>query len=140
MIAPWQDESGVVSLPSGLRVRGRSVFQPAGPADFALVLASGPRPPWPHRVVRWPDFGLPLDTRDALDALHDAFRRSRTGERVEVACRGGIGRTGTALAGLAILDGLDRRGAIAWVRATYHPRSVETPWQGRWLRHLESSG
>ena len=140
MVAPWEDESGVVSLPSGLRVRGRSLSRSAAPADFALVLAAGPRPPWPHRVVRWRDFGLPVDTEDARDALHDALRRSRNGERVEVACRGGVGRTGTALAGLAILDGLDRRAAIAWVRATYHPRAIETPWQGRWLRHLESAG
>ena len=47
---------------------------------------------------------------------------------------GGVGRTGTALAALAVLDGLDPGRAVAWVRAHYHPRAVETPWQRRWLR------
>ena len=53
---------------------------------------------------------------------------------MEVACRGGIGRTGTALAALAILDGLTPPEALAWVRDAYHHRAVETPWQRRWLR------
>jgi protein-tyrosine phosphatase len=50
-----------------------------------------------------------------------------------VACGGGIGRTGTALAALAVLDGLTPREALRWVRAGYHRRAVETPWQRRWL-------
>ena len=32
------------------------------------------------------------------------------------------------------LDGLDPDAAIAWIRARYHPRAVETPWQRSWLR------
>jgi protein-tyrosine phosphatase len=55
---------------------------------------------------------------------------------VEIACRGGIGRTGTALAALAVLDGLAPPAAVAWVRQAYHPRAVETPWQRGWLRRL----
>ncbi len=131
---------GEVTLPGGARVTGRRLRdQPANPADFALVLADGPAPPWPTRRVRWPDFWVPLDRTDALDALRDAHRRAYAGERVEVACHGGIGRTGTALAALAILDGLDVRAAVAWVRREYHPRAVETPWQRRWLRHVAPS-
>jgi hypothetical protein len=134
--ASWQDEVGVLSLPSGLRVRGRRLRDPASPADFALVLAEGPVPAWPHRRIRWPDFWVPLDRADALDALGEALRRARAGERVEVACGGGLGRTGTALAALAILDGLPAREAVRWVRERYHPRAVETPWQRRWLRSV----
>jgi protein-tyrosine phosphatase len=59
-----------------------------------------------------------------------------TGERVEVACRGGVGRTGTALAALAVLDGLVPADAVHRVRADYHRRAVETPWQRRWLRRV----
>ena len=79
---------------------------------------------------------MPLDRRDAIDALRDAYARARSGERVEVACRGGVGRTGTALAALAVLDGLSRDEAVRWVRERYHPRAVGTPWQRRWLRQL----
>ena len=129
----WDDDAGLVALPGGARVRGRPLADAASPADFALVLAAGPLPAWPCRRVRWPDFWIPLDRVDALDALHEAHRRAMAGERVEVACRGGVGRTGTALAALAILDGLSPDEAVAWVRGRYHPKAVETPWQRRWL-------
>jgi hypothetical protein len=129
----WLDDTGLVTLPSGARIRGRRLSDPASPADFALVLARGLVPAWPYRRIRWPDFWIPADRADALDALHDAHRRAHSGERVEAACHGGTGRTGTALAALAILDGLTPREALTWVRANYHPRAVETPWQRRWL-------
>ena len=129
----WLDETGVVALPGGARVRGRRLGDPASPADFALVLGKGAAPAWPHRRLRWPDFRVPADRDEALDALRDAHRRALAGERVEVACRGGVGRTGTALAALAVLDGLSPREAVGWVRAHYHRRAVETPWQRRWL-------
>ena len=127
----WLDDTGLVTLPTGPRVRGRRSGNTASPADFALVLAHGPVPVWPHRHVRWPDFWVPRDRADALDALREGHHRARAGERVEVICRGGIGRTGTALAALAVLDGLSPDQAVTWVRAGYHPRAVETPWQRR---------
>lgn len=132
----WLDETGLVALPGGARVRGRRLADPVGPADFALLLARGPVPAWPHRRVRWPDFWVPVDRADALDALREAHRRAYAGDRVEVACRGGVGRTGTALAAIAILDGLAPAEALAWVRSTYHHRAVETPWQRRWLHRV----
>jgi hypothetical protein len=132
----WTDRTGVVTLPGGATVRGRRIADPAGPADFALLLAPGPEPDWPYRKIRWPDFWVPTDRADALAALREGLRRAEVGERVEVACRGGIGRTGTALAALAILDGLPAPQGVTWVRTHYHPRAVETPWQRRWLRRL----
>ncbi|MFI5489813.1 MULTISPECIES: protein-tyrosine phosphatase family protein [Micromonospora] len=132
----WTEQTGAVALPSGVTVRGRRIGDPATPADFALLLADGPAPQWPHRRIRWPDFWIPVDRADALDALREALRRAHDGERVEVACRGGTGRTGTAIAALAILDGLPAERAVQWVRANYRPRAVETPWQRRWLRRL----
>ncbi len=130
----WEDGTGLVELPSGVRVRGRRIGHAVSPADFALVLADGTSPAWAHRRIRWPDFWVPLDRGDALDALHEAHRRALGGQRVEVACRGGVGRTGTALAALAILDGVPASEAVGWVRKRYHPRAVETPWQRLWLR------
>jgi hypothetical protein len=133
----WTDRSGLVVLPGGAAVRGRRIADPtACPADFALLLAPGPAPHWPHRRIRWPDFWVPRDPADALDAIREAWRRAYAGERVEVACRGGVGRTGTVLAALAVLDGLPPERAVAWVRAHHHRRAVETAWQRRWLRRV----
>jgi hypothetical protein len=132
----WGDESEVVRLPGGARVRGRRLADPVAPADFALVLGTGPAPSWPHRRLRWPDFWIPSDLPDALDALREVRRRALEGERVEVTCRGGVGRTGTAFAALAVLDGLPPDDAVSWVRGRYHPRAVEMPWQRWWLRRV----
>ena len=132
----WAEERGVVRLPGGALVRGRRLGDAPRPADFALVLTDGPVPAWAHRRVRWRDFWVPSDTEDAVDALHEVRRRALTGERVEIACRGGVGRTGTALAALAVLDGLTPADAVHWVRRIYHPRAVETPWQRWWLRSV----
>ena len=132
----WGDDAGVVALPSGRRVRGRAGRAPKSPADVALLLGRVSPPPWPYRRVAWRDFWVPSDQADALDALREAYQRCRAGQRVEVVCRGGVGRTGTALAALALLDGLSPEEAIAWVRAGYHPRAVETPGQRRWLARV----
>jgi protein-tyrosine phosphatase len=136
--APWPAEgAGVLVLPGGRRVRGRALRRPrpAGPEpEFALhLLGRRPRPqPWSVRWVRWPDFGLPADRADAWEAFRQAWDRAAT-ERVEVACGGGVGRTGTALACLAVLDGVPPEDAVAHVRARYHPRAAETPWQRRFV-------
>jgi len=100
-------------------------------AVYLLTRRSQPVP-WDARWVRWPDFWLPTDRRDAHVALHEAWRRAAN-ERVEIACGGGRGRTGAALACLAVLDGVPRREAVAYVRGHYDPRAVETPWQRRYV-------
>lgn len=132
------DEAGVIELPGGRRVRGRGLKTvPEIEPEFGAYLTwTNPRPPWPHRWVRWPDFGLPVRSEQARLTLVEAWERAGT-ELVEVACGGGRGRTGTALAALAMLDGLDRDAAIAWVRSGYDPMAVETPWQRWWLGRWE---
>ncbi|THV43231.1 protein-tyrosine phosphatase family protein [Glycomyces buryatensis] len=118
-------------------VRGRGIGRPfpEGPLpEFGLYLL-GEEPPaveWDSRWVRWPDFRLPIDRIDARAALTEALERAAT-QRVEVACLGGHGRTGTALACLAVLDGVPGRQAVAYVREHYSPRAVETPWQRRFV-------
>jgi protein-tyrosine phosphatase len=128
---------GILTLPSGRRLRGRGVRAgaPPGPAPHLGVYLLG-RPPepmaWQSRWVRWPDFRLPAEPADLRAALRQAWERS-AGERVEVACGGGTGRTGTALACLAVLDGVPADEAVAYVRAHYRPRAVETPAQRRFV-------
>ena len=124
-------DPGVVELPSGRRVRGRGLRQDLPDPDFGLVLLGRDRPTaWPHRWVPWPDFRLPRgDLRAALDEL---LVRAGT-ERVELACGGGNGRTGTALACLAVLDGVPAADAVARVRSHYRRRAVETPAQRRFV-------
>jgi hypothetical protein len=138
---PWpEDEPGVVELPSGRRVRGRrlrSTPSSTVPPTFAVHLAGRrpAEPPWEREWIRWPDFWLPADPDAATHTLRRAHERART-ERVEVACGGGVGRTGTALAAMCVLEGLEPDAAVDWVRRHYHPRAVEVPWQRRYLRHV----
>ena len=70
--------------------------------------------------MRWPDFRLPVDAAAARRALAEAWERAAD-QRVEVACGGGRGRTGTALACLAVLDGVPAQDAVGYVRQHYHP-------------------
>jgi protein-tyrosine phosphatase len=77
---------------------------------------------------------LPLDPQEARAAFEDAHRLARDGLRVELSCRGGRGRTGTALACIAQLAGVAASEATVWVREHYHPHAVETPWQRRYVR------
>jgi protein-tyrosine phosphatase len=135
------ERSGVVTLPSGRLVRGRALRD--GPVadgdepDFGLYLTSRlHRESWTSQWIAWPDFRLPRAPLDAIGALRDAYDRSLT-ERVEVACGGGAGRTGTALAILARYDGVPAEEAVAWVRAAYRRGAVETPWQRRFVREAQ---
>ena len=124
-------------------MRGRGLHRPLPDEalpEFGLYLL-GDRPaamPWEARWVRWPDFRLPSDRDDAQDALREAWRRASM-ERVEVACSGGRGRTGTALACLAVLDGVPAREAVTFVRERYDARAVETPWQRRYVARFRAS-
>jgi protein-tyrosine phosphatase len=141
MSPAWEPTTaGVLRLPSGRLVRGRGLSRPlpegAQPSFALYLLGRRPEPVcWEARWLRWPDFGLPSDTAAAADALREAWARAQT-ERVEIGCTGGYGRTGTALACLAVLDGLPGRQAIAYVREHYASRAVETPWQRRYVTHF----
>lgn len=134
MITTWEPTAaGVLCLPSGRLVRGRGLSRPlpAGPVPaFALYLLGHEPPPvaWESRWLVWPDCWLPSDPAATAHALREAWTRAET-ERVEIACAGGYGRTGTALACLAVLDGVPNRDAIGYVRTHYAARAVETPWQ-----------
>jgi protein-tyrosine phosphatase len=128
---------GVLTLPSGRRLRGRGLGAPLPPGPVPEVgvylLGHAPEPmPWESRWVRWPDFRLPADPAELRAVLLQVWDRA-AGERVELACHGGTGRTGTALACLAVLDGVPAADAVAFVRQAYRPRAVETLGQRRFV-------
>jgi protein-tyrosine phosphatase len=141
--------TGATELPDGTWIRGRGLRNPApdGPVpDHGLYLggrrlrerhdaAIG----WPHHWVHWPDFLLPRDRADAVARIRELHDYARAGHRVEVACHGGKGRTGTVMACLAVLAGIPADEAVGWARAHYDRHAVETPWQRRWVRRFPVS-
>jgi Protein-tyrosine phosphatase len=145
----------LVTLPNGFPVLARGLRRqvPSEPApDFGLYLLSHSphsppltaqllglrpfRPAWEWRRIDWPDFGTPSDSADATTAIADAYARIQKRQRVEVACGGGIGRTGTVLACLAILAGEHGGEAVEWVRENYHPKAIETAKQAVWIQRF----
>ncbi|WP_127782807.1 protein phosphatase [Rhodococcus sp. X156] len=144
-MSPWPPgQPGVLELPSGRLVRGRALRRPPPPGPVpelgVYLLGHEPQPtPWPSRWVRWPDFGLPRDRETARQALVQAWEQSPH-VRVEIGCGGGRGRTGTALACLAVLDGVPPTEAVRYVRTHYHRRAVETPWQRGYVQRFAPAG
>lgn len=105
--------------------------------DFGLYLDERWQPPWSHEHVNWPDFGLPRDRLAFTDGLAALLSRARQGELVELGCLGGHGRTGTALACLAVIAGLDSD-PVQWVRSAYCERAVETDEQAEFVRSFRA--
>jgi protein-tyrosine phosphatase len=91
------------------------------------------------RVVRHPvpDLDVPRDPAAFRVTLDDMLARIRGGHRVVVACRGGLGRTGTAVACLLVDGGVPPDEAIARVRAA-RPGTVERRIQEDFVRSWRS--
>ena len=132
-----------VRLPDGTEIVAAS-FDPTDPSSreptpqFGLYFDARWSPPWTHEHVDWPDFGVPVDREALRTALLDVLGRARAGQRVEIGCLGGHGRTGTALACLAVLAGGSATDAVAWVRQHHCEHAVETPDQEAFVRGFAS--
>jgi hypothetical protein len=132
-----------VIFPDGTRVRACGLAQRDDNRcwrTFGLYLDDRWQPDWPAEVIDWVDFGLPRAPEDAARSIRAAFERARKGERVEVGCLGGLGRTGTALACMAVLAGVPPEEAVAWVRAHYQTQAVETTEQEAWVHWFVTNG
>ncbi|GAA5057484.1 protein-tyrosine phosphatase [Thermocatellispora tengchongensis] len=145
-----------VTLPAGGEVLARGLragVLPEPPPEFGVYLLGHPldrpnlyarllvglrpwTPGWPHLRIDWPDFSPPRRPEEAAAGLRDTLARIERGERVEIACGGGRGRTGTALAALAVLQGTAPADAVTWVRTAYDAKAVETRAQHRFLHQL----
>ncbi len=142
--ADWTPGPGIIEMPDGSRFRGRGLRKPEPGGErptFGLYLLNREPPAmdWESRWLRWPDFRTPSDPVEASRALADAHARAATA-RVEIACGGGRGRTGTALACVAVLAGVPAEDAVGYVRLHYDPRAVETPLQRRFVRRFTPAG
>jgi hypothetical protein len=125
-----------VRFPNGTRVRASGIAGRKDNADWRTFgLYCDPRwaPTWAAEIIDWPDFGVPASAETAAGQIQRAFTRALRGEHVEVGCHGGIGRTGTVLACMAVLAGVPPAGSVAWVRAAYNPYAIETPDQEQWV-------
>lgn len=123
-----------VTFPGSLVIRaGGADDQHDSPTPDWGVYADPCWEGWPGALIDWPDFDVPADHEQVLSAVVEAVGRARHGQDVLVACRGGIGRTGTVLAAIAVACGIPVARAREWVRSNYHPRAMETKQQHQWL-------
>jgi len=141
-----------VRLPDGTTIQARGIEDPTSierdtTPTFGLYLDRRWHDrdiSWRHEFVAWPDFGIPTDEAAAFASMVRAWELAASGETVEVACHGGIGRTGTVVACLAILSGVAPLDAVSWTRVQYHPQAVETASQeemiARFARWASATG
>jgi rhodanese/phosphatase family protein len=125
-----------VFLPDGTRIRACSLAdrEESDPErSFGLYMDEAWHPTWPAAIIPWADFGLPRDSEEAATQIESAFSRAKRGEVVEIGCVGGLGRTGTVLACLAVLAGVAPTDAVPWVRRNYDVRAIETAEQEQWV-------
>jgi len=129
-------ERRIVTFPDGTRVTASPLCtrrEVDEHRDFGLYLDPAWAPTWQAELIDWPDFGLPSNPETAANEIISAFERARAGEHVEVGCVGGLGRTGTVLACMAILAGVPAGDAVTWVRKNYDSRGIETTEQEVWV-------
>ncbi len=84
-----------------------------------------------------PDFGLPDEAalRGVLQQMLAEMRAAPDGT-YHIGCKAGLGRTGTAMACLALMAGAVEGDPVAWLRAAYHPDAIETPAQEEFVRRF----
>jgi len=89
--------------------------------------------------ISWADMSVPALSRDDWRVIADHLARPQ--RPVHVACLGGHGRTGTALAILLAIWGCipPSDDPVAWVRAHYCDKAIETEVQTAYVRRMVRS-
>lgn len=127
-------------FPDGTAVQASSLVQnhtlrTNGEPDFGLYLDQGWRNEGAAIMLPWRDWGLPdVNYVIAAEAIKTAFTWAKAGMLVEVGCIGAHGRTGTVLACMAVLAGVEPTKAVSWVRSTYCNDAVEGINQEWWVK------
>lgn len=89
-------------------------------------MATPTKGPWPFIVAAWPDMGV-MSAEDEGKLVDTTEKLVRQGKKVEIACMGGHGRTGTLLAMLKVrIGGMKANAAIKAVRDEYCEKTVES--------------
>jgi len=127
MVVCFPDATCITASPLPARKEGNP------DRDCGLYMDASWAPTWDAELIDWPDFGLPADEARAAEQIVSAFERAKNGERLEIGCIGGLGRTGTVLACMTILSGVPADQAVNWVRTNYNPSAVETVEQEAWV-------
>lgn len=94
--------------------------------DWGLYLDYGWHPTWRAEHINWPDYGIPKNLETAAEAITYAYDLAKVGGIVEIGCIGGHGRTGTALACMAILAGVPAETVVQWTRNNHCSHAIET--------------
>jgi len=83
--------------------------------------------------IAWPDMQVvPIPT--LVQGIRWINHKLEGGEKVEIGCIGGHGRTGTMAAALLINQGMSAKKAIKKVRKTYCGKAIETKAQETMLK------
>jgi hypothetical protein len=95
---------------------------------------------WPSLFIDWPDMGVV--TLDVLEpCIEWAKEKVNKGKKLEIACVGGHGRTGTYAVALMIGMGMDTFEAFSLLKDKYCDKAVESRAQGellvRWAKYLK---
>jgi hypothetical protein len=125
-----------VHFPDGTIVRALPLRERRETDDWrecGLYMDDRWAPTWPADLIEWEDFGVPRHAETAGTQIRMAFERAKSGQHLEIGCAGGLGRTGTVLACMAILSGVPEEEAVGWVRRNYRAEAVETSEQEAWI-------
>lgn len=86
--------------------------------------------------LNWPDFGI-VSPQTLREACEWAEFRLKGGERLEIGCVGGHGRTGTTAASLMVYMGWSASEAVSNIRKNYCNKAIETEAQKKLVLEME---
>lgn len=117
---------GVTIYPSSMNNKRTEKELEAFTPDFGLYADSGWKPEWRNEFVMFPDYGIPsFDV--AIEQITSAcVRAADLGQKVEIGCIGGHGRTGTMLACMFIWGSYRDGNPITPEQAIAKVRNPET--------------
>ena len=102
------------------RVMFTSDFRPDN--NFSQVFKEND---YPYIIVNWSDMGV-VPLTDFSEIVAWCMTQIKHGEKLDIACVGGHGRTGTLLAGILVFQNYTADEAIDKVRKEHCNRAIET--------------